>query len=434
MRCVAGDGFANVKLRALRSIVLIGCLVSMTGGRASASSRQDSAAGGARWLVSQQRSSGAFFSTSERPDETAEHLVGLVAGRVGGGGVTRALSYIAKKGPGGASRAAFTGRMISGIVAGGGDPADHGGTDFVAILRDQYDASTGAYDAEQLFADLIAANGALAAGEDLPPKATDHIVANQCGSGGFGYENGCPTDADTDTTAWAISVLTAAGRAQAQTDAARAWLLTQQHRDGGFGFTKDKPTSSDSTGLVLSAIAALDEDAREAPWRQKDGDDPVRALAKLQTSSGGFSFGAGGKPNGLSTRQAIVGMAGLAYPVPALKATAATPSPTPKAEGTRTKDDPIEPDATPAPTERRTDRERAAASSPVPTGSAPATGDEPEENDDARHRTGFDRPLSAPDASEDDGSPLSSWILLGAGSVLAVAGSSLGFRYLRKPR
>ena len=111
--------------------------------------------------------------------------------------------------------------------------------------------------------------------------------------GGFGFENSCTQGADVDTSVWAIDVLVGAGRRSDKAVAdARAFILSTQHDDGGFGFAKDKPTSADSTGLVLSAIAALGENATASPWRQPDGDDPLSALLKLQAPDGSFRFSA----------------------------------------------------------------------------------------------------------------------------------------------
>lgn len=413
----------TTKRTSLAALVLTLCSAWATAN--AAPSRQASARDGADWLVSQQRSNGAFFSTSERADETAEHLVAVVAGGVRGKPLTKALDHIGEEGKSAAKRGAFTGRIVSGIVAGGGDPSDHNGVDYVKILRAQYDSSTGAHDASQFFDNLLAANGMLATGSKLSNTAVDYIRSNACTGGGFGFDNGCPKGADVDTTSWAINVLVATGR---RTDPlvpqSRTWLLGQQHDDGGFAFTKDiAQTSSDSTGLALSAIAALDEDARSAPWRQSDGDDPVKALLALQHSSGGFRFGAGGSPNGSSTRQAVVGMADVAYPVPAAEAQP-TPAPT-KAPAAN------------APAERRADAEddstaRPPARSAVETTTAPSAS--PSEDKDNATRTpnateeaaGFEPPVE-----ETPSSPLRSPLLWGAVALIGT-GSAFGLRYLRR--
>ena len=108
-----------------------------------------------------------------------------------------------------------------------------------------------------------------------------------------------------DTSAWVINVLSAAGqKGHSAVASAKTYILSVQQADGGFGFTKDKSTSADSTGLVLSAIQALGERTTKAPWRQDDGGDPVKALLPLQDSSGGFRFTSSTRsPNGLSTQQ-----------------------------------------------------------------------------------------------------------------------------------
>ena len=281
----------------------------------TASPRTDAAKRGADWLAGRQHSNGSFAG-AERSDLTAHALSAVVVGGGSGSVVDRALSYIAKNGKEDATQSAYAGHIVAGIVAGGGDPRDHGGTDFVAMLDAAYNPITGAYDSEKLFSNLLVANGVLAAKRKLPSAAIDYIKANACIDGGFSWQNNCGAGADVDTTSWAINVLVAAGaKEDAVVEAARDFLLSAQRGDGGFGFYKSLPTGSDSTGLALTAIAALGETARRAPWRQADGDDPVAALMKLQNVSGGFRATANGKINTTSTVNAIVGMAGESYPI-----------------------------------------------------------------------------------------------------------------------
>ena len=307
---------------------------AVPGTRAVSAERLTSARRGAQWIVDRQESNGAFFSPTQRVDQTGEALAGVVAGGITGTPVAGALGYIRENGQAGATRAAFTGRIIAGIVAGGADPRAFGGVDYVAILRSQYDQATGAFESSDVFSNLIAANGALAAGVALVPQAIAYIKSNECTGGGFSFANGCAAGPDTDTTALAVSVFVAAGLASdAVVTRARAFVLSRQNDDGGFGFSSGfPPTSGDSTGLGLTVIAAIGEEAQSHPWRQADGDDPVLALLALQDAAGGFKFSSSDdEGNAFTTVNAIAGMAGLAYPIRAAAAppTAPTPTPTP---------------------------------------------------------------------------------------------------------
>jgi hypothetical protein len=336
--------------RTLVACSLVGVLASAFAGyasRADANSRGDAARRGADWIAAEQADDGGFFGSGQRVDQTAETLAAMIAGGVTGRPVKRAVSYLRKHAADGATRGAYTGRIVAGLIAAGENPRAFADTDFVATLDDQYDESSGAFDTENLFTNLTGANGAVAAKKELPSKAIAYIADNACGDGGFGFENGCAEGPDVDTSAWVINVLAAAGHAgDTAVASAKSYLLSVQQSDGGFGFTKDKSTSADSTGLVLSAIEALGERTTKAPWRQDDGGDPVKALLQLQDASGGFRFIASSKsPNALSTQNAVPGLAKVAYPIPKVEATASPkpssaasaqpsrPSPAPRASG-----------------------------------------------------------------------------------------------------
>lgn len=277
---------------------------------------------GADWLVRQQDENGAFFSSTQDPDLTAATLAAIVSGGVTNDPVTRALGYIEENGEARAREGAiYAGRIVAGVVAGGADPRNLGGTDYVQILASRYDAASGSYDDLSLQADLIAANGGLAAKGDLPAQATKYIRSNQCKDGqtrsGFADVD-CALGLDVDTTAWAINVLIAAGAhlSDGAIVGARRFLAAAQNDDGGFGHTVGQATRADSTGLALSAIYALREDPRGGGWTRPGG-NPVRALKGLQDASGGFRTSASDtEPSGPSTVSAIPGMAGSTYPIP----------------------------------------------------------------------------------------------------------------------
>jgi hypothetical protein len=296
----------------------------------AASARASAAKRGAEWIASKQADDGGFFESGQRVDQAAETLAAMVAGGLSGRAVNRAVAYVRKHASSGATRGAYTGRIVAGLIAGGGDPHDASGDDLVAKLHEQYDEGTGAYDTENLFTNLTGANGVVAADGSLPKKAVAYINGHECAGGGFGFENDCSKGPDADTSAWVINVLVAAGHeGDAQVGRAKAYLLSAQQDDGGFGFTKDKTTSADSTGLVLAAIEALGEAATAAPWRQADGDDPVKALLGLQDDSGAFRFVASSrKGNALSTTNAVPGLAKTSYPVPRIETPEASPAAT----------------------------------------------------------------------------------------------------------
>ena len=216
------------------------------------------------------------------------------------------------------------------------------------------------------------------------------------------------------------------------TGRARAFLLSQQRGDGGFAFTKDKPTSSNSTGLALAAIEALDESASAAPWEQSDGDDPVDALMRLQMSSGGFPFTAGGKAQVANTTDAIPGLAKTTYPIRPRAASSPNPTTAPterpsSGNAPRAADDPTQPSAataTPGSTEGPREKRRTSVPTPRRTGDARSDVVLPASS-------GTPLPQAAPfssssDTSRDDrGFPALAW----AGIAIGLAGTAGAFAW-----
>jgi hypothetical protein len=290
---------------------------------ASARARAEAAGRGARYLESRQGSNGAVGSISSA-DGVAEAITSLVAGGGGEAGVRRALALVEANGVERAeARAAYAGRIVMGLVAAGRDPRRFGGYDYAARLASFFDPVTGAYD-RGIYSDALAVLGVIAATGSIPARAADYLRANQCVDGGFGHEEACAFGADLDTTALVVCALTGAGESGPALRKAREYLVSARNIDGGFGHHPGEVTNANSTGLVLSALAALREDPGTAPWRSGDT-DPVGALLRLQSSSGGFRFVASGGTDDYATVQGIVGMAGRAYPVRPLARAALLP-------------------------------------------------------------------------------------------------------------
>jgi hypothetical protein len=273
---------------------------------------QDAAARGARWLVDRQQPDGVFFAAGQKAHETADVLVALAAARAGGDAVARGARAILRTRPEEIERAGNAARVVMGLSAAGSDL--HG---YAARLVSFYDPATGRYDAG-VYADALALLGVVAAGRPVPERALTYLRAHQCAGGGFAHAEGCAGTPDVDTTAMVVSAFLAGGvpADDLAIERARSFLTSVQNPDGGFGLEAGKPTNANSTGLVLSALAALHEDPAGKVWTQPDGHGPLGALAALQTASGGFRYVAPDtEPNGYATVQAIPGLSGAAYPV-----------------------------------------------------------------------------------------------------------------------
>ncbi len=374
----------------------------------------------------------------------------MIAGGHRGEGVRKAKAIISSRGATDTTRATYTGRIIAGLVAGGEDPDDFAGTDFVDILESQYDDATGAWETgKDFFGNLEAANGWLAAGGDLDAAAVGFIEDNACSNGGFGFDSDCSRGSDVDTTAMVINVLVEAGGSDSATvRSAREWLVGAQRADGGFGFRPTIDTSADSTGLALAAIAALDEDPKSGVWAQRDGDHPVKALMRLQHDSGGFRTTARSKsPNPVSTKNAIPGLAGLSYPVREGLPPKAVPTATPEktqapretAEPDREDDDDADddpPQDTPVPRVggragpgRGGLASSARGTTTAPTGAPRADRIEATPPAASARADSFRAPVEA-EAARSSG-PLRSVVLWG-GVVLAAAGAGVGVHRRRR--
>jgi hypothetical protein len=279
--------------------------------------RLDSARRGADYLVAHEGADGTFFG-DPAPHHVAETLVALVAGGVSGDPVARALAAIAAAGPAAASRAGEAGLLVMGIVAAGENPRDFHGGDYVARLQSFYNPLLGEYDT-QMFQNALAMLGALAAGETLPREAITFLRVIQCVDGGFPVQIPCgAAGGHVDVTAMTIDALVRAGipASDPLRANARTFLIGAQNAEGAFGDGAGKSTNANSTGLALTAIAALGESATAPPWRQPDGDDPVARLGALQQQDGSFRQSAAfAGALDLATRQAVPGMAARALPL-----------------------------------------------------------------------------------------------------------------------
>lgn len=373
-------------------------LVAVAGVGVGAAPRDEAAARGAEYIVERQEPSGTFFSPDTTSDTAAEAVLALVAGGVVGDPVEAALDYIGEHGADRADeRAGSAGRIAMGIAAAGEDPRDFGGVDYAEKIRGHYDETTGGYDTN-LYANALALLGLAASRVEPPAEAIRYVRANQCADGGFSWAPGCAGAPDVDTTAHTLSALLAAGvpSDDLMVSRARDWLIRARNDEGGFGYTIGEPTNGNSTGVALSAIAALGEDPADAPWADERG-GPVDALLSLQTASGGFKYlGSDDGPNDYTTVQAVPGAAGAAYPLapgseedaPSSPTRDASPDPTSTPEDRG--DDPPTPSPSTAPTAHADEAPDEEDPSPRPAPTRPTPGHTPADTfGSGEHRAGL---------------------------------------------
>ncbi|MEV5164352.1 prenyltransferase/squalene oxidase repeat-containing protein [Streptomyces werraensis] len=135
-----------------------------------------------------------------------------------------------------------------------------------------------------------------AAGVEPPKAAVGWLTGQQCANGSFAPFRADPSAAcdaktmvDTNQTAAAVQALAALGGHDAVTDKAVGWLKSVQNKDGGWGYTAGSPSDTNSTSVVVGALAAAGEKPGEV---RKGGRSPYDALLGLELPCTGKGAGA----------------------------------------------------------------------------------------------------------------------------------------------
>jgi hypothetical protein len=156
------------------------------------------------------------------------------------------------------------------------------------------------------------------------------LRTQQCPDGGFmAYRpsTGTPctkSKEDTNSTSLAMQALALVGD-KAHSDPQRTahaaqWLRKLQQPDGGFPYYPGNKSDSNSTGLVISGLAAINQ----RPGSSATGNTPVDFLRSQQVGCsappaqrGAFDYQAKGspKPNDSATAQAVIGLLPQALPI-----------------------------------------------------------------------------------------------------------------------
>ncbi|MEV8428228.1 prenyltransferase/squalene oxidase repeat-containing protein [Streptomyces chartreusis] len=126
--------------------------------------------------------------------------------------------------------------------------------------------------------------------------AVDWLLGQQCANGAFapyradaGADCGAKTPVDTNNTAAAVQALVALGGHDAATSKAVTWLKSVQNKDGGWGYMGGGASDTNSTSVVIGALAAVGEKPADV---RKDGQSAYDALNKLTLPCKGDGAGA----------------------------------------------------------------------------------------------------------------------------------------------
>ena len=293
------------------------------------------------YLEAQQRPNGSIPAFSPI-GSTADAVLAFVAAGIGEEQLTDALGFLRRRvAHGKAGGVGIAAKIVTAVVAGGGDPHAFGGVDLVQSLVDTL-GPHGRFGTASVFDDALAVLALEAAGTPVSDDSIQWLVDAQCADGGWQYskpasandDEHClstvrPTkdyfQSDTNTTSYVIQAVDAAGGASFATDPFTFFDAIRDGQRHGWGYTWGfQTTDANSTALVIQAFAAA---GTPVPV------DALAALRKLQDPAcGGWSFTWTGShrtdPDPGSTIGAILGLLQQPLPVPAGVAVgAATPVP-----------------------------------------------------------------------------------------------------------
>ncbi|MGQ9598741.1 MAG: cell wall anchor protein [Anaerolineae bacterium] len=292
------------------------------------------------YLQTQQNEDGGFgsgFSPGSSLISTADVVLAIVA--VGGDPATfkkgdqSPLTYLAAQAPS-AATAGDLAKLILAVVAVGKDPRTFGGVDAVAKLEKMIGAG-GRIGGEQdtFVSHLYAVLALVGAGRPVPALAVNLIKEAQQENGGWAWDGSLTTPVDTNTTAFAIQALIAAGESARSEAVTRAlgYYKGIQNDDGGWPYQNPSDygtlTDTNSTAVTIQALLAAGQQVSGADWTTSAGQNPLSALEALQNESGAFMWKADTPgDNLLATVQALPAVAGKAFPL--ARSRAAAPAPT----------------------------------------------------------------------------------------------------------
>ncbi|WP_236240533.1 prenyltransferase/squalene oxidase repeat-containing protein [Streptomyces sp. CC228A] len=165
-----------------------------------------------------------------------------------------------------------------------------------------------------------------ATGVEPAEEAVGWLLAQQCDNGGFPSYRAdtsapCPADQPLDSNATALALQALKGvdshgdePAKAR-EKAKGWLRGNQNKDGGWGFNPGFPSDANSTSLAIGALASTGE--RPGDVLSADGKSPYDALLAFAVpctagkGPGAFAYqpGKGGElvPNDDATAAAVLG-------------------------------------------------------------------------------------------------------------------------------
>jgi len=273
---------------------------------------------GLAYLQSQQ-GVGGLIGQSQSVTEWAAMAVAAV------GGVDAEMTAAVKAyKPTAAEGASEIARHILALQALGVDARNAEGIDFVARLKKTIHAGQFG-DTLYCNDDIFAVLALISAHEPMDSQAIAGGV-NQTlncvnSDGGVGYAVGGSTDMDT-TAAWLMMALRLQGYKKEHGIALREYRLaakrfirSAQHPDGGWGYTAKAASNSSTTAWVLQALRSGGKHAKYMTTNHRNGFDYLHA--RIDSTTGAVAYDAAGSTSleVLNTAYAMMAFAGKPMPV-----------------------------------------------------------------------------------------------------------------------
>jgi hypothetical protein len=180
-----------------------------------------------------------------------------------------------------------------------------------------YDPVSGTYDSDTLY-HAWAMLGTASLSETVPVSATEALKDLQLTNGGWEWAAGF--GADTNSTALALQALIAAGEPLTSTGVVSGftYLEEAQNDDGGFPYSPDSPWGTDSdtnsTAYVVQSLLAAGEDPLTGTWAVANS-NPVSYLIGMQLPDGSFEWQTGSGSDPFATRQVIPALLHTPFPM-----------------------------------------------------------------------------------------------------------------------
>ena len=180
-----------------------------------------------------------------------------------------------------------------------------------------YSATTGIYDAGSIY-QAWAMLGVRSMNQTVPAAAVNYLKSQEQANGGWEFYSGY--GADTNTTALAIEALIAAGEPLTSSVIISGfqYIKSAQNTDGGFTYDPNSVWGTDSdtnsTAYAVQAILAAGQDPTGADWTV-NSNTPIDYLLAMQLTDGSFEWMPGYGANTLATQQAVPALLGIYYPI-----------------------------------------------------------------------------------------------------------------------